>query len=102
MNEMTDHAGSYRCLECGTPVASVGELFRHRTDEHSPEAAQMDALHVEALREAFQRAKSVYRHDEGLIQHALLYGWQTFSIASRLGISADYVQVVVRQMRKTR
>lgn len=98
-SEATDHAGNYRCLECGEYVPSVGALFRHRLDKHAPEQERMDELHGEALRESFRRAKSVYRHDEGLIAHALLYGYQSFSIASRLGISVDYVNGVKREMQ---
>lgn len=99
MNEMTDHMGSYRCLECGEGVPSVSALFRHRLDKHSPEQQKMDELHGEALRESFRRTSALGRHDDGLIMHALLYGYQGFSIASRLGISADYVRGVARRMR---
>lgn len=58
----------------------------------------MDELHGEALRESFRKAKTVNRHDDGLIEHALLYGYQIFSIASRLGITPEYVQGVRREM----
>lgn len=92
--------GQYKCTECGERSDAVGQSFDHALKAHGSSEAYIDEMRTQAMSESFRRLKAsgADRHDDGLIAAALLYGYQWFSIASRLGIADGYVLGVKRSM----